>query len=60
MGVTFGDETEVKKSECTPSIGPLPWSPCAAEMIDKFGVGGISQPRSIIRRWDSSIYKIPE
>jgi PhnB protein len=46
LGVTLDNEVEVEKAFsflCVDGtvkmpIGPLPWSPCAAEIIDKFGV----------------------
>jgi len=76
LGVTFGDETEVKKVYALLSeggiiktpIGPLPWSPCAAEVIDKFGVWWyITAPQhqppddyDANAPWDSSMYKKPE
>lgn len=44
--IEFGNEDEVKKAYALLSeggtidlpIGPLPWSPCAASVIDRFGV----------------------
>ncbi|MGX6977692.1 VOC family protein [Vagococcus elongatus] len=76
IGVTLASEEEVHKvyrilSEggiIKESIGPLPWSPCAATIIDKFGVWWfITAPQhrppddydpSI--PWDASMYKKPE
>ncbi|MGI6664611.1 MAG: VOC family protein [Christensenellaceae bacterium] len=49
-------------------LGPLPWSPCAAEVKDKFGVWWyITAPQhqppddyDPTAPWDSSMYKKPE
>jgi len=76
LGVTLDDEAEVQKvyellsAEGTVEmpIGPLPWSPCAAAVIDKFGVWWyITAPQHHPPEdydpnvpWDSSMYKKPE
>lgn len=75
LGVTFDSEDEVQKAYDllkedgiieTP-IGPLPWSPCAASVIDRFGVWWyITAPQhhppddyNPNAPWDSSMYKKP-
>ena len=46
LGITLENEAEVRRafellrqggSVLTP-VGPLPWSPCAASVLDRFGV----------------------
>ena len=75
LGVTFADEAEVRKAYALLSeggtiktpIGPLPWSPCAADVIDKFGVWWyITVPQhrppddyDSNAPWDASMYKNP-
>ena len=75
LGVTFADEAEVRKAYILLSaggtiktpMGPLPWSPCAADVIDKFGVWWyITAPQhrppddyDQNAPWDASIYKNP-
>ena len=49
-------------------IGPLPWSPCAATVVDRFGVWWyISAPQHYpaadydpMAPWDPSMYKTPD
>ena len=76
LGVTFDTETEVHKAYAflsaegivKTSIGPLPWSPCAADVIDKFGVWWyITAPQHHPAEdwdpnvpWDPDMYKKPE
>lgn len=46
LGVEFDSEEEVKTAyelliedgKILTPLGPLPWTPCAAEVVDKFGV----------------------
>jgi PhnB protein len=76
LGITLADESEVQKAYAllrkdgtvkTP-IGPLPWSPCAADVIDRFGVWWyITAPQhhppddyDPAAPWDASMYKNPE
>ncbi len=76
LGVTLADEAAASKAFAllreggtikTP-IGPLPWSPCAAEVIDKFGVwwfvtAPMHQPPEDFdpsAPWDASMYKKPD
>jgi len=75
LGVTFANETEVRKAFALLSEGgiiktlpgPLPWSPCAADLIDKFGVWWyITAPQHHPPDdydpnvpWDASMYKKP-
>ena len=75
LGVTFSDEAKVRKAYAllvedgiikTP-IGPLPWSPCAVDLIDKFGVWWyITAPQhhppddyDPNAPWDASMYRTP-
>ena len=76
LGITFDNEAEVRKAYALlsaegtvkTSIGPLPWSPCAADVIDKFGVWWyITAPQHYPPEdydpnvpWDPSMYKKPE
>jgi PhnB protein len=76
LGVTLANEAEVQKAyellsaegTVNTPIGPLPWSPCAADLIDKFGVWWfISAPMhhppddyDHTAPWDPSMYKKPE
>lgn len=71
----FDSEAEVQRAYALLSdggtikipIGPLPWSPCAAEVIDKFGVlWYITAPQhhppddyDPNKPWDPSMYKKP-
>lgn len=75
LGVGFNNEEEVKKAYLLLSeggiikdpIGPLPWSPCAASVIDKFGVWWyITAPQHYPpddydhnAHWDVGMYKKP-
>lgn len=75
LGVTLADEAEVRAAfallseggQVKTPIGPLPWSPCAADLIDKFGVWWyISAPQHCPpddydpnAPWDASMYKNP-
>jgi PhnB protein len=76
LGVTLADEVTVQKAFAllceggaikTP-IGPLPWSPCGAEVVDRFGVwwfitAPMHQPPDDYdptAPWDASMYKKPE
>ena len=75
IGVTLDNEAEVQKAYAllcrggiikTP-IGPLPWSPCASEIIDRFGIWWyITAPQhrpsddyDPFAPWDPSMYKKP-
>ena len=75
LGVTFDSEDEVRRAYdllCeggtveTP-IGPLPWCPCSASVIDRFGVWWyVSAPGhrppddwDPDAPWDASMYKKP-
>ncbi len=75
LGVTLADEAAVKKAFAllregaavkTP-MGPLPWSPCAVELTDKFGVWWfITAPMHYppddydhTAPWDESMYQPP-
>ncbi|EIV2905994.1 VOC family protein [Citrobacter braakii] len=76
LGVTLADESEVQKAykhlaeggTIKESIGPLPWSPCAVTVIDRFGVlWYITAPQhrppddyDPNMPWDPSMYKKPE
>lgn len=76
MSVVFDTEDEVhkayellsKEGKIETPIGPLPWSPCAASLMDKFGVWWyISAPQhhpaddyDPTKPWDASMYKKPE
>jgi PhnB protein len=76
LGVTLADETAVQKAfallsdggTIKTSIGPLPWSPCAAEVIDRFGVWWfVTAPMHLPpddydsnAPWDASMYRKPE
>lgn len=76
LAVTLSNESEVQKAyellsaegTIKTPIGPLPWSPCAADVIDKFGVWWyITAPQHHPHDdydpnapWDSSMYKKPE
>lgn len=76
LGVTLENEAEVQRvykllsagGTIKTPIGPLPWSPCAADVIDKFGVWWyITAPQHYPPDdydpnipWDSSMYKKPE
>ncbi len=73
LGIIFDSEAEVQKAYTLLSdggtiktpIGPMPWSPCAAEVIDKFGVlWYITAPQhrppddyDPNKPWDPSMYK---
>ncbi len=75
LGVTFDSEAAVEKAYDLLSeggtiktpLGPLPWSPCAADVIDRFGVWWyITAPQHYPpddydsnAPWDSSMYKKP-
>ncbi len=76
LGVTLADASAVDKAFAllreggtiiTP-MGPLPWSPCAAEVIDKFGVwwfitAPMHQPPEEFdpsAPWDASTYQKPD
>lgn len=75
LGVEFNNEDEVKKAYTLLSeggqidmpIGPLPWSPCAASVIDRFGVWWYLSTCSHLppddydsnQPWDASMYKKP-
>lgn len=75
LGVTFDSEAAVEKAYALLSeggtiktpLGPLPWSPCAADVIDRFGVWWyITAPQHYPpddydpnAPWDSSMYKKP-
>ena len=76
LGVTFDTEAEVRRvydmlregGIIKTPIGALPWSPCAADVIDKFGVSWfITMPQhaphvdwDINEPWEPSMYKKPE
>lgn len=76
LAVTLSNESEVQKAyellsaegTIKTPIGPLPWSPCAADVIDKFGVWWyITAPQHHPHDdydpnapWDSSMYKKTE
>lgn len=76
LAATLANESEVQRAYVLLSedgtikipIGPLPWSPCAADVIDKFGVWWyITAPQHHPHGdydpnapWDSSMYKKPE
>lgn len=76
LGVTLNNEEEVTKAFNLLSSGgtikmqpaPLPWSPCAAEVIDRFGVWWfVTAPMHHPPEdydpnapWDPSMYKKPE
>ncbi len=76
LGVTLANKAEVEKAYALLSaegivktpIGPLPWSPCSAEVIDKFGVWWyLTAPQHHPPEdfdpnipWDASMYKKPE
>ncbi|WP_143452697.1 VOC family protein [Konateibacter massiliensis] len=73
LGVSFESEADVQKAYALLSeggtikipIGPLPWTPCAAEVIDRFGVWWyITAPQhrppddyDPEAPWDASMYK---
>ena len=75
LGVTLADEAGVRNAFALLSeggiiktpVGPLPWSPCAADLIDKFGVWWyITAPQhhppddyDPNAPWDASMYKKP-
>ena len=75
LGVSFDSEAAVEKAYALLSeggtiktpLGPLPWSPCAADVIDRFGVWWyITAPQHYPPDdydpnvpWDSSMYKKP-
>lgn len=75
LSMSFDNEAEVEKAYALLSeggtiktpIGPLPWSPCAADVIDKFGVWWyITAPQHYPPDdydpnvpWDPSMYKKP-
>lgn len=72
LGVTLETEAEVEKAYALLSeggivktpIGPLPWSPCAASVVDRFGVWWyITAPQhhpaddyDPAAPWDASMY----
>ena len=76
LGVTLASEAEVKRAyellsvggTIKTPIGPLPWSPCAADVVDRFGVWWyITAPQhhppddyDPNAPWDVSMYKKPE
>lgn len=75
LSVSFDSEAAVEKAYALLSeggtiktpLGPLPWSPCAADVIDRFGVWWyITAPQHYPPDdydpnvpWDSSMYKKP-
>lgn len=75
LGITFADKAEVQRAYTLLSeggviktpIGPLPWSPCAADLVDKFGVWWyITAPQhrppddyDSNAPWDVGMYKNP-
>jgi PhnB protein len=76
LGVTLADEAEVRKAfellsvggTVKTPVGPLPWSPCSGEVVDKFGVwwfvtAPMHHPPEDFdpeAPWDASMYKKPE
>ena len=76
LGVTFESEAEVQRAydllreggKIKTPIGALPWSPCAADVIDKFGVlWYITMPQhaphadwDVSEPWEPSMYKKQE
>jgi PhnB protein len=76
LGVTLESEAEVEKAfallgaggTVKRPMGPLPWSPCCAEIIDRFGVWWyITAPQHLppedydpAAPWDPSMYQKPE
>lgn len=76
LGVTLATEELVEKAfdilsaggTVKTEIGPMPWTPCAAEIIDKFGVlWYLTAPQhrppedyDPSKPWDASMYKNPE
>lgn len=75
LGISFDTEEEVHKAFEVLSVGgviktplgPLPWSPCAASIVDEFGVWWyITAPQHYPPDdydpnvpWDASMYKKP-
>lgn len=75
LGMSFDSEAAVERAYALLSeggtiktpLGPLPWSPCAADVIDRFGVWWyITAPQHYPPEdydpnvpWDSSMYKKP-
>lgn len=75
LSVIFDNEAAVEKAYALLSeggaiktpLGPLPWSPCAADVVDRFGVWWyITAPQHYPpddynpnEPWDSSMYKKP-
>lgn len=76
LGVTLADAAAVQKAYALLSVGgivkappgPMPWSPCAADVIDRFGAWWyITAPQhhppddyDPNMPWDASMYKKPE
>lgn len=74
--VSFDNEAEVEKAyvllceggKIKTPLGPLPWSPCAADVIDRFGVWWyITAPQHYPSDdydpnvpWDSTMYQKPQ
>ena len=75
LGIIFDNEAEVQNAFALLSnggtvktpIGPMPWTPCAAEVVDRFGVlWYITAPQhrppddyDPNKPWDPSMYKKP-
>ncbi len=75
LGFQFADEAELRRAfdilreggKVKTEVGPLPWSPCSAEVIDKFGCWWyLTVPQhhpeddfDPAAPWDASMYKNP-
>lgn len=76
LSVTLDSEEEVNRAykllsenaKIMTPLGPLPWTPCCAELVDQFGVWWyITAPQHMPPAdydpnlaWDASMYKKPE